>query len=345
MVAGIGVVAFGLVATTTPVHASVINDSATTMVTGASAGTAAVEDTSQADAETAASSGQTTTKETGDTADDTPVASSPAPVSEETAPAEVPQGTKETDTKARTEKTGIVSEDAAESPADDLAQTPKTKPTGETAAPADTAADTAQNVADTIAETTHVALSVAAEQSDVDTNTSATFDLGLVVAGINGQTDSQSLTVTIPTGLTLDEATLKSYAIDNTIPVYDGATGQLTYAFDKTFNGISTVKKYVFSTDASMPNGTVISVGATYVNGETVINAGEPATVTVHSSAKYGTTNQFVAVLQTNADGSVTNEAGAVTFDTSKAAPVAGDYVVYQFGVSAPKKSGWASVL
>ncbi|KZL41405.1 KxYKxGKxW signal peptide domain-containing protein [Secundilactobacillus collinoides] len=56
VVAGIGVVAFGLVATTTPVHASVINDSATTMVTGASAGTAAVEDTSQADAETAASS-------------------------------------------------------------------------------------------------------------------------------------------------------------------------------------------------------------------------------------------------------------------------------------------------
>lgn len=338
VVAGIGVVAFGLVATTTPVHASVINDSATTMVTGASAGTAAVEDTSQADAETAATSGQTTTKETGDTADDTPVASSPAPVSEETAPAEVPQGTKETDTKAQTEKTGIVSEDADESPADDLAQTPKTKPTGETAAPADTAADTAQNVADSIAETTHAALSVTAEQSDVDTNTSATFDLGLVVAGINGQTDSQSLTVTIPTGLTLDEATLKSYAIDNTIPVDDGATGQLTYAFDKTFNGISTVKKYVFSTDASMPNGTVISVGATYVNGETVINAGEPATVTVHSSAKYGTTNQFVAVLQTNADGSVTNEAGAVTFDTSKAAPVAGDYVVYQFGVSAPKK-------
>lgn len=181
-------------------------------------------------------------------------------------------------------------------------------------------------------------LQLTPEADTIKSGEAATFDLKLVISGIDKTMNQQHVVIDLPDNFSLPTDT--DLTIDGVTPTLNEAGTQLMYDFDAPTNGLSISKKYVFDTgDQPIKNGTTLSMAASYFDGDQQLAASGKQTVTITSQAVYGVTNEMIGILKTDADGNVILDAdGNADIDTSKLTGVAGDYLVYQTGISAPKK-------
>lgn len=181
-------------------------------------------------------------------------------------------------------------------------------------------------------------LQLTPEADTIQSGEAATFDLKLAISGIDKTTNPQHVVVDLPDNFQLADGT--DLTIDGVTPTLNEAGTQLVYDFATPTAGLSISKKYVFDT-ANQPitNGTTISMAASYFDDTTQLATSGEQTVTVTTEANYGVATKFVGVLAKNDDGTVAADAdGNVNIDTTKLTGVAGDYLAYQIGISAPKK-------
>ena len=181
-------------------------------------------------------------------------------------------------------------------------------------------------------------LQLAPEADTIKSGEAATFDLKLAISGIDKTMNQQHVVIDLPDNFKLPaDADL---TIDGVTPTLNETGTQLMYDFDAPTDGLSISKKYVFDTgDQPIKNGTTLSMAASYFDGEQQLATSGKQTVTITSQAVYGVTNEMIGILKTDADGNVIlDDAGNADIDSSKLTGVAGDYLVYQTGISAPKK-------
>lgn len=181
-------------------------------------------------------------------------------------------------------------------------------------------------------------LQLTPEAETIQSGEAATFDLKLAISGIDKTTNPQHVVVDLPDNFQLADGT--DLTIDGVTPTLNETGTQLIYDFATPTAGLSISKKYVFDT-ANQPitNGTTISMAASYFDDTTQLATSGEQTVTVTTEANYGVATKFVGVLAKNDDGTVAADAdGNVNIDTTKLTGVAGDYLAYQIGISAPKK-------
>lgn len=181
-------------------------------------------------------------------------------------------------------------------------------------------------------------LQLAPEADTIQSGEAATFDLKLAISGIDKTTNPQHVVVDLPDNFQLSDGT--DLTIDGVTPTLNETGTQLIYDFATPTNGLSISKKYIFDTsNQPITNGTTISMAASYFDDTTQLATSGLQTVTVTSKATYGVTNQMAGILPSDADGNVLLDAdGNVVIEKDKLTGAAGDYVVYQVGISAPKK-------
>jgi LPXTG-motif cell wall-anchored protein len=181
-------------------------------------------------------------------------------------------------------------------------------------------------------------LQLAPEADTIQSGEAATFDLKLAISGIDKTTNPQHVVVDLPDNFQLSDGT--DLTIDGVTPTLNETGTQLIYDFATPTNGLSISKKYIFDTsNQSIANDTTIKMTASYFDDTTQLATSGPQIVTITSKATYGVTNQMAGILPSDADGNVLLDAdGNVVIEKDKLTGIAGDYVVYQVGISAPKK-------
>ncbi|KRK98614.1 hypothetical protein FD04_GL000348 [Secundilactobacillus odoratitofui DSM 19909 = JCM 15043] len=182
-------------------------------------------------------------------------------------------------------------------------------------------------------------LDLSAEKATIQAGETATFNLKLSVSGINQTMNEQRLVIDLPVGFKLTDD--QDLTIDGVTPTLSTDGTQLTYAFMTPINGLSISKRYVFNTsNYGAVNGTTMSMAAQYFDGDTQLQATDEQVVTITSKAVYGVTDRMVGVLVLNDDGTPKLDAdGNATVNSTQLTGIAGDYLVYQLGISAPKST------
>ena len=172
----------------------------------------------------------------------------------------------------------------------------------------------------------------------IQSGETATFDLNLAISGIDKTTTQQHVIIDLPTNFKLPTDT--DLSIDGITPTLNETGTQLIYDFDTPTNGLSISKKYNFATnDQPIANGTQISMTASYLDGDQQLATSGPQTITITTKPVYGVTNELIGVLPHDADGNLlVDENGNSTIDQTKMTGIAGDYLAYQIGISAPKQ-------
>jgi LPXTG-motif cell wall-anchored protein len=185
-------------------------------------------------------------------------------------------------------------------------------------------------------DATSTTLNLQAEQSQIKSGETATFDFNLNVSGIESDSGAQQLLVNLPSDFAPSDTDL---SINGVTPTLDEATNQLVYDFAGPQNGLTVSKRFNFATESGdIKNQTPLTMSASFVDGDTVTESGDQ-TVLITSKAIYGVAAQFIGVLPTNDDGSIKMDAnGDATIDQSKLTGRAGDLVAYAIGVSTPKQ-------
>lgn len=180
-------------------------------------------------------------------------------------------------------------------------------------------------------------LNLTAENTEVQAGQSATFDLNLVVNGINQTMNQQRLVIDLPEQFKLSNDL--DLTIDGVTPTINQDETQLIYQFTAPTNGLSISKQFVCSTaDQVVLNGAKATMSAHYFDGDTQLADSGEQTVTVTSTAQYGVTNQVIGVLAHDENGDIAvDENGDVDLDSSLITGLAGDLLVYRVGISAPK--------
>lgn len=180
-------------------------------------------------------------------------------------------------------------------------------------------------------------LNLTAENTEVQAGQSATFDLNLVVNGINQTMNQQRLVIDLPEQFKLSNDL--DLTIDGVTPTINQDGTQLIYQFMAPTNGLSISKQFVYSTaDQVVLNGAKATMSAHYFDGDTQLADSGEQTVTVTSTAQYGVTNQVIGVLAHDENGDIAvDENGNVNLDSSLITGLAGDLLVYRVGISAPK--------
>ncbi|WP_056946904.1 LPXTG cell wall anchor domain-containing protein [Secundilactobacillus odoratitofui] len=180
-------------------------------------------------------------------------------------------------------------------------------------------------------------LNLTAENTEVQAGQSATFDLNLVVNGINQTMNQQRLVINLPEQFKLSNDL--DLTIDGVTPTINQDGTQLIYQFTAPTNGLSISKQFVYSTaDQVVLNGAKATMSAHYFDGDTQLADSGEQTVTVTSTAQYGVTNQVIGVLAHDENGDIAvDENGDSPIDKTKISGYAGDLMVYQVGISAPK--------
>lgn len=182
-------------------------------------------------------------------------------------------------------------------------------------------------------------LNLAAEKSEIQSGETASFILKLAVSGINKTMNEQRLVVDLPKGFKLtDDVDL---TIDGITPTLSTDGTQLVYSFMTPINGLSISKRYTFSTaNQAIVNGTTLTMSAQYFDGDDELQSTADQVVTVTSKAVYGVTDKVIGVLTLNEDGTPQMDAdGNVKLDSTKLTGIAGSYLVYRLGISAPKSN------
>lgn len=189
------------------------------------------------------------------------------------------------------------------------------------------------------APTQKTELTLEPTQTSIKSGQAASFDLKLAVAAITQNLNQQRLVINVPTNVKLVAGT--DLAINGVTPTLSSDGTQYTYEFPGATNGLSVSKQFLFDTaDAGLPNGSQLTMAASYFDGDTEQAATGDKTVTVTSEAVYGATNRMVGVLKLDENGTpLLDDNGDAQLDSTKKTGIAGDYLVYQLGISAPKST------
>lgn len=182
-------------------------------------------------------------------------------------------------------------------------------------------------------------LDITAQDDEIEAGESASFNLKLEVNGIDQSSNEQHLVVDLPANFkTSNDLDL---TIDGVAPTLSEDGTQLLYTFKTPINGLSVSKNFIFQTaDQAIVNGTKITMGAQYFDGDTQLAQAEEKSVTVKSSAQYGVTNRMIGTLAQDENGNIlVDENGNSTINTKMLTGLPGDLLVYRVGISAPKST------
>lgn len=151
--------------------------------------------------------------------------------------------------------------------------------------------------------------------------------------------NEQRLVIDLPQNFKLSDGL--DLTIDGITPTLSTDGTQLIYSFTAPINGLSVAKKFVFSTaNQAIINGTQITMGATYFDGDTQLVQADKQSVTVQSTAQYGVTNRMIGTLTQDEDGNILlDEDGNAVINTKMLTGLPGDLLVYRVGISAPKST------
>lgn len=182
-------------------------------------------------------------------------------------------------------------------------------------------------------------IDLTAQEPEIQAGESANFNLKLSVSGINQTLNEQRLVIDLPQDFKLSDGL--DLTIDGITPTLSTDGTQLIYSFTAPINGLSVAKKFVFSTaNQAIVNGTQITMGATYFDGDTQLVQADKQSVTVQSTAQYGVTNRMIGTVAQDEDGNILlDENGNAVINTKMLTGLPGDLLVYRVGISAPKST------
>lgn len=306
------------------------------------------DDTTATTSATTTTSNQSTKSTTLRTTTDSSTNSTPSATTTSNRSATASNSETATSTDAVTTPTNETSAADTTAPSTEPTTTPDTnQPQSSTTTEASSSAVKSATTPTVSYKTARAAVNASVVQADlqltpaadtIQSGETATFDLNLAISGIDKTTTQQHVIIDLPTNFTLPADT--DLTIDGVTPTLSETGTQLIYDFDTPTNGLSISKKYNFATDDQpILNGTKISMAASYFDDDQQLATSGPQTVIITTKPVYGVTNELIGVLPHDADGNLLiDENGNSTIDKTKMTGIAGDYLAYQIGISAPKQ-------